>query len=110
MERLTTNYYGRNQIIACSNEMCDETCNKYEDCRICPISKAINKLAAYEDAEEAANNKRMIDIDIWIDKLSKIVSDPDAPGEYKYYCMHFINEIETEFRAQEVQAMQEDKQ
>ena len=53
---------------------------------------------------------RLIDVDIWIDKLAKIVSDPEAPGEYKDYCMHLISEIETEFRAQEVQAMQEGKQ
>lgn len=58
---------------------------------------------------EVVTRKRMIDVDMWIDRLAKIVSDPDAPGEYKDYCMNFISEIETEYRAQEVQAMQEDK-
>ena len=56
---------------------------------------------------EVITRKRMIDVDTWIDKLAKIVSDPEAPGEYKDYCMHLISEIEAEFRAQEVQAMQE---
>ena len=56
---------------------------------------------------EVVTRKRMIDVDTWIDKLAKIVSDPEAPEEYKDYCMHLVNEIETEFRAQEVQAMQE---
>lgn len=65
------------------------------------------KSKLYEDAEEAAKKKRMIDVDTWIDKLAKIISDPEAPGEYKDYCMHLVDEIETEFRAQEVQAIKE---
>ena len=59
---------------------------------------------------EVVTRKRMIDVDTWIDKLAKIISDPDAPEEYKDYCMHLVSEIEAEFRAQEVPAMQEDKQ
>ena len=50
---------------------------------------------------------RMIVVDTWIDKLAKIISDPEAPEEYKDYCMHLVGEIEAEFRAQEVQAMKE---
>lgn len=48
----------------------------------------------------AEREARNIDIDVWIDKLSKIVSDPEAPGEYKDYCLHLIGEIEAEYRAQ----------
>lgn len=55
---------------------------------------------------EIVTRKRMIDVDTWIDKLAKIVSDPEAPEEYKDYCMHLISEIEAEFRAQEFPAMQ----
>lgn len=59
------------------------------------------------DHPEVVTRKRMIDVDIWIDKLAKIVSDPEAPEEYKDYCMHLVSEIEAEFRAQELPAMQE---
>ena len=48
MERTTVNNMGCNQIIDCENETCKETCEKH-DCESCPISKAIDKLAAYED-------------------------------------------------------------
>lgn len=43
--------------------------------------------------------KRFINVDTWINKLRKVIDD--APGEYADYCMHLINEIEAEFRAQE---------
>lgn len=58
---------------------------------------------------EILRRGRLIDVDTWIDKLAKIISDPEAPGEYKDYCMHLVSEIEAEFRAQELPAMQEDK-
>lgn len=51
--------------------------------------------------EEAANNKRMIDADAWINKYRNIIADNNAPGEYKDYCMHMISEIESECSAQE---------
>lgn len=59
---------------------------------------------------EVVTRKRMIDVDMWIDTLAKIISDPEAPGAYKDYCFDLVNSIETEYRAQEVQAMQEGKQ
>lgn len=59
MERLTTNYRNCNQIVECDNDMCHETCNKFRDCTKCPINKAINKLADYEDAEEQGLLLRM---------------------------------------------------
>ena len=52
MERLTENYLGCNQIKGCSNGTCEEICKEVLDCGVCPISKAINKLADYEQAEE----------------------------------------------------------
>lgn len=51
MERLTKNVDGCNQIIDCGNDLCKETCEEWS-CEFCPISKAIDKLADYEDAEE----------------------------------------------------------
>ena len=52
MERLTKNYLGCNQIKGCSNGTCEEICKEVLDCGVCPISKAIDKLAEYEQAEE----------------------------------------------------------
>jgi hypothetical protein len=52
MERLTENYLGCNQINDCGNAKCEETCKEVENCDSCPISKAIDKLAEYEQAEE----------------------------------------------------------
>ena len=52
MERLTENYRGCNQIKDCGNAKCEETCKEVENCDSCPISKAIDKLAEYEQAEE----------------------------------------------------------
>ena len=69
MGRLTTNYYGCNQIIDCENEMCYETCDKYKDCTECPIKKAIDRLAEYEDADEAGLLFRL----------------PCKPGDILYY-------------------------
>lgn len=115
MERLTCEYDG----VSALRELCTpdkyhdgkyldcapcETCCEdylYKDCVLCPIQKAFDKLAAYEDAEENAKNKKMLNADIWINKLSKIVSDSEAPGAYKDYCLHLISEIEAELRAQE---------
>lgn len=58
MNRLTENLNGCNQIIDCENEMCYETCDKLKDCTFCPIKKAIDRLAEYEntgiDPEEIA--------------------------------------------------------
>ena len=51
--------------------------------------------------EAYEQKKRMIDADAWIDKLRNIIDDEAAPGEYKDYCMHLINEIEAEYIAQE---------
>jgi len=43
---------------------------------------------------------RMIDADVWIDKMRNVINDEDAPSEYKDYCLHLVNEIESEVSAQ----------
>lgn len=45
--------------------------------------------------------KKIIDVDIWIKKLNKIINDPEAPGEIIDYYLNLINEIEAEYEAQE---------
>lgn len=55
MERLTEKVLGFVQLKACRNDFCKETCAEYDEersCDNCPIQKAFEKLAAYEDAEE----------------------------------------------------------
>lgn len=52
MERLTKNDNGTNIIAECRNELCKETCNRVSGCKECPIAKAIDRLAEYEEAEE----------------------------------------------------------
>lgn len=55
MERLTENVLGNIQLNACGNDFCKETCAEYDEeksCNNCPIQKAFEKLAEYEDLEE----------------------------------------------------------
>lgn len=40
------------EIKEVGNELCNETCSRMDDCEKCPIAKAIDKLAEYEDLEE----------------------------------------------------------
>ncbi|MDD6340694.1 MAG: hypothetical protein PUA49_09400 [Butyrivibrio sp.] len=58
MERLTKNVIGCYQIKGCGNLTCREICNNVLNCKYCPISEAINKLAEYEDFEEIFREKR----------------------------------------------------
>ena len=51
--------------------------------------------------ERLTKGNRIIDADIWIDRLKTIVCDPEAPGELKDYYKNLINEIETETNLQE---------
>ena len=51
--------------------------------------------------EELEHERKLIKIDTWVDKLKRIINDPEAPEEYKDYCMHLINEINAEFQAQQ---------
>lgn len=55
MERLTENVLGNIQLKACGNDFCKETCAERDEeksCNNCPIQKAFEKLAEYEDLEE----------------------------------------------------------
>lgn len=55
MERLTEKVMGNIQLKACGNDFCKETCAEHDEeksCNNCPIQKAFEKLAEYEDLEE----------------------------------------------------------
>lgn len=55
MERLTEKVLGNIQLKACGNDFCKETCAEHDEeksCDNCPIQKAFEKLAEYEDLEE----------------------------------------------------------
>ena len=55
MERLTERVLGFVQLKSCENDFCKETCAEHDaekSCNNCPIQKAYEKLAEYEDLEE----------------------------------------------------------
>ena len=55
MERLTEKLFGFVQLKACGNDFCKETCAEHDEeksCKNCPIQKAFEKLAEYEDLDE----------------------------------------------------------
>lgn len=55
MDRLTEKVLGFTQLKDCGNDLCKETCaehNEEKNCANCPIQKAFEKLAEYEDLEE----------------------------------------------------------
>lgn len=55
MERMTEKVLGNIQLKACGNDFCKETCAEHDEeksCSNCPIQKAFEKLAEYEDLEE----------------------------------------------------------
>ncbi len=55
MERLTEKVLGFTQLKDCGNDFCKETCAEHDEeksCNNCPIQKAFEKLAEYEDLEE----------------------------------------------------------
>lgn len=49
IDRLTYSHMNCWQIHGADNYMCKEICDKYSGCDKCPIDKAINRLAEYED-------------------------------------------------------------
>ena len=60
MERLTEKVFGSVQLKACGNDFCKETCAEHDEeksCKNCPIQKAFDKLAEYEDFEEIFQTK-----------------------------------------------------
>lgn len=85
MDRLTENVLGNVQLKACGNDFCKETCaehDKDKSCNNCPIQKAFEKLAEYEDLEEQG-------------KLLKL---PCAVGDIVYVKMKFGGIAEAEVR------------
>ena len=55
MERLTEKVFGFVQLKACGNDFCKETCAEHDEeksCKNCPIQKAFEKLAEYEELED----------------------------------------------------------
>lgn len=55
MERLTEKVLGFTQLKDCGNDFCKETCAEHDEeksCNNCPVQKAFEKLAQYEDLEE----------------------------------------------------------
>ena len=70
MGKLTNNYEGCNQIILCGNETCKETCEKNQCCS-CPINKAIDKLATYEDIIDDPEKLKIID-ELYLERCEEI--------------------------------------
>lgn len=55
MKRLTEKVLGFTQLKDCGNDFCKETCAEHDEeksCNNCPVQKAFEKLAQYEDLEE----------------------------------------------------------
>lgn len=68
---------------------CKETCEEHE-CSDCPISKAINKLAAYEDAEEQG---LLLRLPVAIgDKVYEIIEET-VPGHHFYISEYEIQDV-----------------
>lgn len=88
MERLTENVLGNIQLKVCGNDFCKETCAEHDEeksCDNCPIQKAFEKLAEYEDLEEQGK----------LLKLPCVVGDTVYRIEYKYTkCSKFGEEFE----------------
>lgn len=64
MERLTERVLGFVQLKSCENDFCKETCAEHDaekSCNNCPIQKAYEKLAEYEDLEEQGKLLKLYD-------------------------------------------------
>ena len=48
-----------------------------------------------------AKRKRILDADVWINKLQDVAHDVNMPGAYADYCMYLIGVIEAELQEQE---------
>lgn len=49
MERLTYNDDGCWQVHGADQNLCKQVCEEYSNCKSCPIGRAIDRLAEYED-------------------------------------------------------------
>lgn len=80
MNRLTENVLGNIQLKACGNDFCKETCAEHDEetsCNNCPIQKAFEKLAEYEDLEEQG---RLLKLPCGVGGIVyTIYSDEDGP-------------------------------
>ena len=81
MDRLTEKVLGNIQLKACGNDFCKETCTEHDEeksCDNCPIQKAFEKLAEYEDLEEQG----------------KLLKMPCAVGDTVYVVMTYLGYVE----------------
>lgn len=91
------------EIKGTNGELCRETCEKYK-CDSCPIQKAIDKLAKYEDAEgqgllsrlPVAEGANVFCIGSCGEICDDYETDCEVCGEHKVvFCMNFdINMVE----------------
>lgn len=78
MERLTYNDDGCWQVHGADEMLCKQVCEEYSNCESCPIGKAIDRLAEYENKEqgqtaEVAELKR---------ELERVKLERDAAAKY----------------------------
>lgn len=85
MDRMTERVLGFTQLKDCGNDFCKETCAEHDEeksCNNCPIQKAFEKLAEYEDLEEQ----------------NRLLKLPCAVGDTVYVKMQFGGYAEAEVR------------
>ena len=92
MERLTEKVLGNIQLKACGNDFCKETCAEHDEeksCNNCPIQKAFEKLAEYEDLEEQG---KLLKLPVAVgDRIYRI--DTDEKLESREIEIHDIDNI-----------------
>lgn len=82
MERLTGKYLGRTGLVDNLNVQCPKICNQ-SFCESCPIQKAFDKLAHYEDLEEQG---LLLKLPCKVgDTVYEIVEEWDLKSNSKYY-------------------------
>lgn len=98
MDRLTEKACGYHYLKECVGESCKETCERQEGkgigtCDGCPIQKAIEKLAMYEDMEEfGAFNGRVYNYDRVIGRLEELFKHHAASKKVKELVMQAVQE------------------
>lgn len=85
MERLTEKVLEFTQLKACGNDFCKETCAEHDeekDCNNCPIQKAFEKLAEYEDLEEQG---KLLKLPCAVgDKIYYLTGTPNSLGKGEF--------------------------
>ena len=85
------------EIKGTNGELCRETCEKYE-CDSCPIQKAIEKLAEYEDLEEQGLMLRLpckVGTQVW--KIKECSGGGRIPNWHEIYNVNFALELLSDF-------------